>query len=81
MDGGVRASRLMEWREVGFNFGESYGLKALLFENQKLHMNPCEGRFIVTGNTDDADLADFHGYEIRAYPRHPRNLRSIGGAG
>src|SRR3990172_10977825 len=23
-------------------------------------------RFIVTGNTDDADLADFHGYEIRA---------------
>ena len=25
------------------------------------------------GNTDDTDLKDLHGYEIRANPRHPRN--------
>ena len=54
----------MGWREGGFNFGEAYGFKALHFENKKPQMNPCERRFEATGNTDDADLADFHGYEI-----------------
>ena len=44
---------------------ESYGFKALHFENKKPQMNPCERRFEATGNTDDADLADFHRYEIR----------------
>ena len=29
----VWAGRLMEWREGGFNLWESYGFKALLFEN------------------------------------------------
>ncbi|MFH0904079.1 MAG: hypothetical protein V1854_02675 [Methanobacteriota archaeon] len=63
-----------------FNFGESYDFKALHFEKYKPQMNPCERRFIVTQNTDDTDLTDFHRYEIRVYPRHPRNPRSIGGA-
>ncbi len=38
-----------------------------------------ERRFITTGNTDDADLTDFRGYEIRVYPHHPRNPCSFGG--
>jgi len=49
-------------------FWEIYGFRALHFENQKPQMNADERRFIVTGNTDDADLMDFHGYEICAYP-------------
>ena len=40
-------------------------------------MNADERRFITTGNTDDADLTDFRGYEIRVYPRQPlRQLTS-----
>ncbi len=69
---------LMGWREGGFNFGESYGFKTLHFENQEPQMNPCERRFIVTGNTDDTDFTDFHGYEIRAYPFDLCNPCSIG---
>jgi len=42
-------------------------------------MNADERRFTETGNTDDADLADFRRYEIRVYPRHPCNPHSIGG--
>ncbi len=60
--------------------GEYYSFKALHFENQEPQMNADERRFIVTGNTDDADLTDFRGYEIRVYPRHPRNPRSMKGA-
>ncbi|MDO8726998.1 MAG: hypothetical protein Q7J35_13090 [Candidatus Methanoperedens sp.] len=65
----------------GSNFGESYSFKALLFENKKPQMNADERRFTTTGNTDDADLADFHGYEIRAYPCDLCNLCSVGCAG
>ncbi len=71
----------MAWgREGGFNFGESNGLKALHFENQKPQMNADERRFTATGNTDDTDLTDFHGYEIRAYPCDLCNPCSMGGA-
>ncbi len=28
-------------------------------------------------NTDDTDQTDFHGYDIRAYPRHQRHPRSF----
>ncbi len=57
--------------------GESYGFKALHFEKYKPQMNADERRFTATGNTDDADLMDFHRYEICVYPRHPRDPRSI----
>jgi len=53
--------------------GNLMDFKALHFEKYKPQMNADERRFTATGNTDDADLTDFHGYDIRAYPRHPRN--------
>ncbi len=34
-------------------------------------MNADERRFIATGNTDDTDLTDFHGYEIRVQSEAP----------
>jgi len=61
-------------------FWEIYGFRALHFENQKPQMNVDERRFIVTGNTDDADQADFHGYEIRVHQCHPFAQCSITGA-
>ena len=46
---GCLGGRLMEWREGGYNLGESYSFKALLFEKYKPQMNPCESRFTETG--------------------------------
>ncbi len=51
----------------------------LYSENKEPQMNADERRFITTGNTDDTDLTDFHGYKIRVYPRHPHNPCSVGG--
>ncbi len=61
----------MEGREGDFNFEESYGFKALHFEDYEPQMNADERRFIATGNTDDADLADLHGKEIRVRSQAP----------
>ena len=42
----------MEWREGGFNLWESYGFKALYFENQKPQMNEDERRYLINGEAN-----------------------------